>query len=191
MSATEIVQRFISDGSSRAGICAHLVESWLACPQNARIEEVLSSLIHLSAESPARLKTIDDAVGGALAHHLTSVPSASHAGNVCAHVAARYLALQPESVALADGLTEALRTMPDAGNVHQAIGKVAMQNPRLVGAHLIPLLIERRVQDLLNGAMQRACRSAVSARCLGDIKALTPFMGQSPYRDAYAQAFGA
>ena len=152
---------------------------------------MLSSLLELSAESPARLTLIDDAVGGALAQHLTTAPPASHAGGVCAHVAARYLSLHPESAALSNGLTEALRTMPDAGKVHAAIGALAMQNPRLVGTRLVPLLIERRVQDLLAGAEQRACRLALSSRCLSDVKALTPFLGQSPYRDVCARAFGA
>ena len=184
-----MVQRFMRDGSARVGICAHIVNSWLACPQDPRIEAVLQSMLDLSAESPARLTLIDDAVGGTLIHQLVTVSPSSRAGDSCAQVVARYLSLHPASAALTHGLTEALRTMPDPATVHAAISNLVKENPSLIGTKLIPALIAHRVQDLRNGAEHRACRLALSARCLGDVKALTPFLRQSPYQHVCTHAF--
>jgi hypothetical protein len=174
-----LVGRFLTAGTERAAILHHLAQSWSASC-DSRCEAVLAELIALSANSPTRLALIDEHVGGTLVG--SSLATNQHA------VLGRYLRLKPDSTAVTSSLVEALRTAPNSAAIHEAIAKICHDN-QAAQANIVPQLIASRVEDLRAGTADRASRTALTGRCLNDIKALNVLLGVSPYKEACTAAF--
>ena len=175
-----LVGRFLTAaGGERAAILRQLAHSWIASC-DSRCEAVLAELIALSSNSPARLALIDEFVGGTLVG--SSLASGHHA------VLGRYLRVQPDSAAVTSSLVDALRTAPNSTAVHEAIARICHDN-KAAQASIVPALIATRVDDLRAGTTDRASRTALTGRCLTDIKALNVLLGVSPYKEVCTAAF--
>ncbi|KAL3905544.1 MAG: hypothetical protein SGPRY_010874, partial [Prymnesium sp.] len=173
----QLVDRFLNDGAARAAILADIVKWWLTSPDDSALEMIVKELLSSSQMSTMRMALIDELVGGTLVKQLITASPASQAAYVSARVASRFLALKPDSAAVVGGLADALKSASksEAEVLYQAIGNLLHQNPMLVGEHVIPVLIRQRTSDLFD-VRQLEQRWESTARCLHDIKTLTPML---------------